>query len=260
MHIIAQVLSNEALTPQIILTVLGIVGTLIGGWAYRQKQKAEAEKLEAQAKLKQIEGEAAVEQKKADTMDKLIVANQQFNDLLRQENEFRQKDREKAEGNYRVFTKVSNDNAQAMMERLDIRTRELMTVIREIPDRVSTVNSESTNALVQQLGEVIVKEFALQRAERTMHPFPASEDHDWRDEYIIPTSPNVQLYKQPVFDDDARLHKPCATIRSEGERVRLISGRLNGWLIIDKSEGGERCWGWLPEYAVKAGQPESITT
>lgn len=255
------------ISTELLPWAFGIIGMALGALAFVAKQRAETgriraerDKLIAQAELKEVESEGEVKKAEAETVKNLIVANQQFAEHLRQVNDLRQQDNERAEQNYRVFTKVSNENTRVVMGRIDTLAKELMVAIHAIPERVGVVNNDGITALVQQLGAAITKEFELQRAERTMHPFPASEDGEWRDEYIAPTSDDVQLRKQPAYDDDSRLHKPCARIKPEGETVRLIRGRLKGWLIVDKIEDGQRCWGWLPEYMVTVGQPETIPT
>lgn len=180
MNIIAQVLTNETLTPQIILAVLGLAGSLIGAWAYRQKQKAEAEKLKAQAQLKEVEGEAEVNKKQADILDKLITSNTQFSEHLRQVEQSRQKDKQEAEASYRVFTKVTNDNAQAIMERIDIRIKEITAAIHGIPERVGVFNNDGITALIQQFDTLITREVELLRKELmtslTAVDAPALED------------------------------------------------------------------------------------
>lgn len=256
------------ITPEIVIaliglcgTVLGIPATIIGAWAWnsrtRVKAKADAEVADAQARLKAIEAKGEAEKAQAATLANLVIGYQQFGEHLKDLVSLRHADNQKAESNYRVFTDVSNENARTVMGHLDYHAGRLMTAIGAIPERVGAVNNDGIALLVGELGSVITKEFAVQRAERSMHPFPASEDSEWRDEFIRPVQDVARIYKQPSFDDEARLHKTCAHIKPEGEIVRVIQGRLKGWLIVDKVEAGQRCWGWIPDYQVLVGRPET---
>lgn len=256
------------ITGEMVILVLGLVGTVLGALANNSRvktkaradqlvQAAEADKLEAEARLKQIADSGAVERAKAEAnlrqTEALSQQMQHTGQMLNAQLVINQQLTDKYNG-----IRIAQDSG---MERLwyhiDETGRKILAAVENIPSAtVAGFTADSVGAFAEalgkQMGVVLAAELAKRDAERDMHPFPEAEDTAWEARFIVPKHDAVQMYKRPQVSDLVLLQKPCSRIAVEGETVRLIAGRVPGWYAVVKAD----CWGWLIERSIEVREFE----
>ena len=257
---------------EVLLGFIAVLTSVVSGWSYAHRLKAEGDKKKLESQLKQVEAEAEIKinAAKADLEERAFIRQQLLGQL--KINEQHQQEREryekrlaekdaKAESNYRVSNDIQRDLGLQIVNLINaIGTMKgvLIERIDLLPGRITTSNVETltgfAKSMAAETGAVIAQQFAIQSLDRDLFPFPDPEDPGWKEEWIIPITPEPTLHKQPYFNDAVKLHKPCAQIAAGGERVRVIRNRIKGWVTIYKSEGETHCWGWLPEHTIKVGK------
>jgi len=280
------------ITEQVILTLLTaicapvLVGA-IGIWAVWSKNRAIAARERVEADAEKIKAEAALvmaeaEKMKAEAEAKLarekgdVTERQQVMQMFQQQitiNEQAQKEREiwwkeldkkekRDESNYQVMKNVQRDVTITILNEIKSQAKQLSDKIDGIPTQITSANSialgEFAKTLGGEIGLVIAEQFTRQKAESSLYPYPDVDDPMWHDDVLTPIVPDATIFREPRLWDNAKLQKPCAKIAADGERARVITGRIPGWVAIDKYENGVRCWGWLPEFAVKVGEAEKL--
>jgi len=256
--------------------VIAAVVAAIGYWLrQRASARAEVEKrlrvdAESRAFLAEADAQSKIAQAKADIEIRLSTAredaeerafiraqlqgqiklNEQFQKLLIEKEE-------KDESNYRVLANVQRDTNTVLVNLLNkIEEQHAVEIaaIGALPGVIQRSNAEMLKEYAQQIGAeigaVLTKQFQVQSLEREMFPFPDPEDPAWSEKFITPVTPMAAIHKQPYYNDAVKLRKPCAVIKSEGEWLRVIAGRLQDWIIVEKRAGDSHCWGWLPVHAV----------
>lgn len=254
-----------------LLAVIGIVAVRSKNQAVAQRERVEAEnrrlkadaaRIEAEAEMvkKEAEGKLLREQSDASQMQQVMQMFQQQITINRQYRQLLGESRKSNESNYRTLVSTQNDNTQMLLTEIQTKSRLLSEKIDEIPAKIQNANTAAVSEFAKLLGAevaiVIAEQFTRQKVESNLYPFPDVDDPSWHDDTVTPIVPDVTIFREPRLWDDAKLQKPCAKIAAGGEKARIITGRMPRWIAIYKFEAGERCWGWLPEFAVKVGQPE----
>ncbi|MEO8608921.1 MAG: hypothetical protein ABI690_13600 [Chloroflexota bacterium] len=235
-----------------------------GYWLKRQgdgrTENEKAKRIAAETQLMQAQSESKTKQAE---MEERAFIREQYKAQLQINTQLQKfvADKEvKDEANYRVLSNVNKDTNAQLTNVFNAMTRlntSLLVAIEAIPAKVAAGNTESMKLFAREMaaetGLVIAQQFAIQSLDRELFPFPDPEDPAWREEWIYPITPEPTIHKQPYFADAVKLRKPCSTILSSGERVRLIRNRIKGWVIVDKFAADSHCWGWLPEHTVRIG-------
>lgn len=266
------------ISNEVLIGLIAIASTGLGGWVYILKRKADAalekaraDKREADARAEQIESEAKArllqvqsETSQSQNIMKLfeqqIIINQQSQKDREVWWEALEKKEKRDESNYRVLADGLRDVGTMVMTEVQVQSRRLAERIDSIPAKIQNANSialgDFAKTLAGEMAVVIVEQFERHKIGAEMYPFPDPDDPDWRDEMIVPLGDKVTIRKEPRFWDNALLQKPCAEIAKEGEKLRVITGRMKDWVIVDKIASGERCWGWLKAKDVRVGEAE----
>lgn len=266
------------ITAEMWVGIIGIVAAIVAGMSYVAKRQADARALKAEGDKETAEGEAAELKAKADAIrnDSIIrlkeveskVAQDTVLSTMLQQLQTERLDwlkqlqtKEAADAaNYRMLANTQRDNTQMLLTEIQNKSRLQLAAIDAIPAKIQASNAQSLTDFAKMLGSelalVIAQEFSRQKLDASLYPFPDSDDALWREEMVYPTTPEVTIRKEPRFSDDSMLLKPCAKI-THGERVRVLTGLMPKWIAVDKIEAGVRCYGWLPDYAIRIGQPET---
>ena len=267
------------ISTEVIIAILGIVGVVFGAWANRVKNQSQRQLIEAQSAQLKAEGDLAtvkaeaevrIAEAKTDIEERAFI-REQFNSQLKLNETFPKmlaeidaRNKAENESNYRSIRDVQNDTNTVLVNILNAmrdQHADQIAAIGGLPAAIQMGQADSLKNYAQQLGAeigaVLTKQFQMQTLEREMYPFPDPEDSAWQELWITPITPLPTIHKQPFFADAVKLHKPCAIIRQEGERVRAILGRLTDWIIIEKRAGDSHCWGWLPAHTVRIGDLEA---
>lgn len=266
----------------IVTTILGIIGVYIGAQATRVKNQSQRQLVDSQSALLKAQGDLAtvkadaevrIAEAKTDIEERSFI-REQFNTQLKLNETFPKmlaeidaRNKADNESNYRSIRDVQNDTNTVLVNMLNAmkaQHADQIAAIGGLPAAIQMGQADSLKNYAQQLGAeigaVLSKQFQVQNLERDMYPFPDPEDPAWQDLFLTPITPEPTIHKQPFFADAVKLHKPCAIIRQEGERVRAILGRLSDWIIIEKRAGDSHCWGWLPAHTVRIGDLEAAPT
>lgn len=259
------------ISNEVLLGLIGLFATIAAGWQYVARKKADIDKLNSESRLKQVETDAQIkiDAARADLDERAFIREQlkaqiklnEQHQLERAQYDKRLAEKEtKDEANYRVVGNVQRDtNIQIanLVNAISTMNRSLIEKIDLLPSRITNGNADSLTSFAKSMaaetGAVIAQQFAIQNLDRDLFPFPDPEDPAWKEEWVIPITPEPTLHKQPYFNDAVKLHKPCAQIVPGGERVRLIRNRIKGWVTIYKQGDDAHCWGWLPEHCIKIG-------
>lgn len=271
------------LPSEIVLAVLGVLGTVIGAWGYSMRKAADARvtavaaQLEdAETRRKQIEAEAAQAGALMQMFQQQIEINRQNADQAKTWAQALQEKEDKDESNYKTLRllqdentrylaqaivdgaretrKANEDAARQLAELIGDMSRRVVQAVEALPPRLESSTQETMKAFAAEIGLVMAQQIALHQLGQDLAPFPDASDPGWIEETLKPLVPgSARLRKRPLFDDRALVMSDMAVIAPEGEKVRLIRGRLKDWLIVMKpSASGLPAWGWLPENSVQA--------
>lgn len=270
------------ITPEMVIAVLGSVSLVLGALAYIGKRRADARLVQAEAGKEKAEAEAETAKAEAqETRDNSAIRlkeaenkvlqdaatrtmnerNSQLINQLQQERmdwlkELQAKE-VRDEKNYHLLADTQRDNTQMLLTEIQNSHSKLVVKFDELPEKMHgsgvAMLGDFAKTMAGEIASQMAQEFMRLKMESSMYPFPDPDDPGWVEETVYPTTPEVTIRKEPRFSDDSMLKKPCAKIKG-GERVRLITGRMPQWVIVDKSQDGIRCWGWVPDYSLKIGE------
>lgn len=238
----------------------------------RLRIDAESRAFQAEGALTQVKADAEIRIAEAKTdVEERAFIREQFNSQLKLNETFPKmlaeidaRNKAENESNYRAVRDVQNDTNTVLINILNAMEKQhaiQIAAIGALPGAIQANIGEALQASAQQLGAeigtVITKQFQMQSLDRDMFPFPDPEDPAWTQKFIMPIAPTPTIHKQPYYNDSVKLHKPCAVINQEGEWLRVILGRLQDWIIVEKRAGDSHCWGWLPAHTVQIGEMAS---
>lgn len=256
---------------EIVIGLLGIISTIVGALVIRAKNKSlvETQKqlADTEAKRMKAEGELAAAKAEAEQQTAMARIAERQQSLLEafklSYDGFNTENLARWATVSALFSDVRAGEANIHNTLLQISAAmgEISAVQKLLPDLIKQASAdavkESASVVGAEIGAAMAREFAMKNAERKLQPFPDAEDKRWRDAFIVPTVPDVYIHKEPHFDDDAKLKKSCSRIAPEGETARLIEEPSIKAIAIYKIQDGVPCYGWLPDYSVRIGQPTS---
>jgi hypothetical protein len=270
------VITGEAfiLILGILGTVIGIPAGIVGAFSYVSKRNADARVKALEINL--IQAQTDLEEVKGDTrrMDRIMDALEKQQTINSQQIELRQKDREEAEQNYKVFKGLIEDVGQKVMD----GTQRVIKEINTLPGRLSVgaglleaigaMRSDygermaefghMNQTMISELGTIIARTLEAREAKRDMYPFPADDDPRWREVTVEAIRRSAEwIYKEPQYWDGARLVKSCAEITVEPQTARIIDGLLPDWIALRRTLDGVNCYGWVRKHFVRITEAQA---
>lgn len=255
----------------IVVPLITVLGGIMAAWGYSIQQRAKATATErvnkADSERDQAKADADTKVKAADA--KLIEVQSQAKqqeailDLFKGQQAVNEKLQTTTEArdaetklHYSTLRGVQNEMGRDILKlqnTVEAGITTLSTAIENLPARVQIINVETLKAFAQEVGVSFAQQLSLQRFGFEMLPFPDAEDPGWQTVTIMARAgmKSAKIWKQPAITEDTVLRKPCATIAEDGERVKIIRGRVNNWLAIYKPGKESDCWGWVEESKVQ---------
>lgn len=247
---------------QLILAILGISGPILGAYALRIKNQAVAQLEKTKSDLKQIEADTNIRvQKAAEEAAERAFQREQLKQQLKVNEGFQKSlevKEDRDERNYRHLADTQRDNTQMLMTEIQSQGSAIRQAIQSIPvappipiDTIRTIVMEFANQVTQQM--------AVQSLNREFLPFPKGDDPGWEDVALQATQDNVVLRTSPQYYDEAKLKAPFGTIHEEPHEVRIIRGRVPGWMIVNKKQNGDPpAYGYVEERLVKVVERQAL--
>lgn len=248
---------------ELILGIVGIVGSLIGAWAYVQKREADTRVKQADTSLrdaetraKQAEADAAQINGLMDMFKQQLLINQQQTDRDKVWADMLREKETRDERNYQVLKGLGDDNTRYLSGQLETLNKNVLTAIESIPAKIETVSVALATEIGQQIGARVAEEIFRRVPGDDLYPFPDWDDPRWEIRTIKPRVKDVGLYKRPEFDDGGRY--TVTPLAETGEAVLIIEHRVKGWHSIQRNGGKPAAWGWLPAHSVEiVGEAEA---
>lgn len=262
------------ISENVLLALIGLAGVLFGilrtmsaSRAKTAQLKAEGQLAEAKAQAEKVIAEAEKIKAEADRTRGDSAVLTQITTSLQQQITINAQDaiaqtemRKSIEANYRVLADTQRDVGQMLLTEIQTGRRRIIEAVEGIPAAVQKSVNEDTAAFAKVMATEIAisisEEFRRHKVEEKMHPFPDADDPGWKEEVLYPLVEGVTIRKEPYHWDSMLLEKPCARIAPEGEKMLVIADREPGWVIVDKTLNGQRCWGWVWGREVRVGVPE----
>jgi hypothetical protein len=266
---------------EIMLAVLGVLGTLIGAWGYSMRKAADArlaamtmQMEDAEARRTHMEAESAQAKALMEMFQQQIEINRQNAEQAKSWVDALREKETKDESNYKTLRLLQDDNTRYLAQAIKDSAREsrkanedaarqlagligdmsrrIVDAVETLPPRMEANTQEQMKGFAAEIGMVLAQQIALYQLSQELSPFPDASDPGWEGQTIRPLLPGLRLRRRPIYDDRALVAGDGALIQGEGEAVRMIRGRLKDWLIVMKGASGSApTWGWVPEQAVQ---------
>lgn len=267
------------ISTEAILIILGLFGTLFGGWrtivTNRSIAKKETEIADARAKVAESDvkvkaAEAQLIETRSQAEQQVTItriADRQQTLLEKMEQTITARDNEFLT-RWGTVSMLFNDikageaNVYNALNQLAGVQSQIVGMMEHLPEIVRTANNEAAKEIAGTVGMEIAaqmaREFAVKRLEHDLPPFPDPEDLRWQKLFIIPIVPDATIHKDIRFSDAVKLKLPCARINEAGEMVWLIEEpAINGFYIRKINDD---CWGYLPKHMVRIGELKPAAT
>lgn len=252
------------ISPELLQLLQLILPLLIGAWAYTIKRDSDA-------RLKAVESDADARKATANQISQLLdMHNKQI--MINQQSAAADLElKRSSEEGYRVIRGVQNDtNIQLTNLTNAIKELKLETIKaigeqnKSVAEKVNELSKQMTTFmdtgmkeqlafLGSEIGLSINRRVEAQDASTGLIKWPVEDDPGWKKVFLVPTKPDVILYRRPSYDDFNQVQKACARLKAAGQEAEIIANRLDGWLFVRK-RNGEVCEGFLPEGYVKIGE------
>lgn len=161
---------------ELILSIVGIVGGLIGAWAYVQKREADtrakaadASLRDAETRAKQAEADAAQISGLMDMFRQQLLINQQQSERDKMWADMLRDKENRDERNYKVLKDLGDDNTRYLsgqIETLDKNisvqieklNKAILAVLETIPAKIETISVALAGEIGQQIGARVADE------------------------------------------------------------------------------------------------------
>jgi len=153
------------LNVELILGIVGIVGSLIGAWAYVQKREADtrakaadASLKDAETRAKQAEADAAQISGLMDMFRQQLLINQQQAERDKMWAEMLRSKEDRDEHNYKVLKDLGDDNTRYLSVQLETLNKNILAALETIPAKIETISVALAGEIGQQIGARVADE------------------------------------------------------------------------------------------------------
>lgn len=150
---------------ELILSIVGIVGGLIGAWAYVQKREADtrakaadASLRDAETRAKQAEADAAQISGLMDMFRQQLLINQQQSERDKMWAEMLRDKETRDEHNYKVLKDLGDDNTRYLSVQLETLNKNILAALETIPAKIETISVALAGEIGQQIGARVAEE------------------------------------------------------------------------------------------------------
>lgn len=260
------------ITTEVLLALIGLLGSVLTGAAYIGKRRADARLKEADARVKSIEVELtdavtkrqqsqAVSEQSAHLMDmfeKQIAINQQnAQQADRWMSALREKE-SRDEANYNVLKRALDAhtgylgglveaNFKAVSIEMKASHQQTIAAIDAIPNKVTTPLADFIHEFAEKIATSVGAAVALQLSNRDignrpLYPFPDASEPNWREVWITPVNEHVALWRTWRLGDDTISSDLRAVLDAGGEKALINESVIERFIAVRRSNG---YYGWV---------------
>ncbi|MBZ0296081.1 MAG: hypothetical protein K8L99_26210 [Anaerolineae bacterium] len=235
------------ISVELIIAVLGVLGTIVGALAYIAKRKtdsaletARAGRIAAETELQEAKSESTRFEQMMAFMSEQLRMNQAHQESLKLTEQ-------RNEDNYQTLKRLSDRHFAEMTLAAQANRREFVEKLDELPDVIHAKTMESVRLIFAEMSVTLAELVREATGMRDMIPFPTFRDSRWHQKRIQPKNGVACVFDQPRYAEPAKNITPEGCIK-DAETVWIIQGAAGGFHAVRRENG---IYGWLLEAAVE---------